>query len=430
MPVPVVPMLLRRCSSLAGVSQCQCDKWYRGRPWQPLGVSRLNCDREASPAPVTSSAMAQINLTAAERDALLAALKSAAPQQKTLIGRLDGLRFNTRACVVCGAEFEATNPRKKTCSDACRQALSRSNRHATAVGQRSADPGKASTPRPSQLHRDLRKGETQAQRHKRESEQRLIANLRSTGMGPERIQEALIRHRRRRQTRINRHGHPHRHFRLTTPPIGKPSAREWLLIRLDAHPERWLNSYLLVQDNELNSIHRKTKLVSANSLIKADVIAFDSPARSESNRQQGLRSFAFAVHAPSGTVWDEGLGIPAAIGVLVQELLKGTKPQFAIGVAKAFKAAATEFDARFDQRFIPPDHVNDESQLGSQISFDWDVDLDLSHWPIPSEEIEMSDPGGVPLTDELRVERDVHNDFLYEVVSLPWISKHYLDGDK
>ena len=393
--------------------------------------------------------MAQINLSAAERDALLAALKSAAPQLKTLIGRLDGLRFNTRACAVCGAEFEATNPRKKTCSDACRQALSRSNRHATAGVQSKADPGKDFTPQPSQSHRDLRKGETQAQRHKRKSEQRLIANLRSTGMGPERIQEALIRHRRRRQTRINRHGHPHRHFHLTTPPIGKPSAREWLLVRLDAHPERWLKAHLLVQDNELNAIHHRTKLVSANSLIKADAIAFDSPARSGANRQQGLRFFSFAVHAPSGTIWDEGIGIPSAIGALVQELLKGTEPQLAIATAKAFKAAATGFDARFGQRFLPVDRLSDESQLSFHITGDWDVDHDYisgdgisGYWDVdnddifqslnePTEEIDEisfssnpvpdSEPDGEPLSDELRVEREVDNDFLNEVVSRPWM---------
>jgi hypothetical protein len=42
--------------------------------------------------------------------------------------RADSLKFNTRACIVCGTKFEATNPRKQTCSDACRQALSRSKR--------------------------------------------------------------------------------------------------------------------------------------------------------------------------------------------------------------------------------------------------------------------------------------------------------------
>jgi hypothetical protein len=45
-----------------------------------------------------------------------------------LLDRLQAIQFNTKACVVCGTEFEATNPRKQTCSDACRQALSRSKR--------------------------------------------------------------------------------------------------------------------------------------------------------------------------------------------------------------------------------------------------------------------------------------------------------------
>ena len=42
--------------------------------------------------------------------------------------KISALSFNIRACIVCGTEFEATNPRKQTCSDACRQALSRSKR--------------------------------------------------------------------------------------------------------------------------------------------------------------------------------------------------------------------------------------------------------------------------------------------------------------
>ena len=42
--------------------------------------------------------------------------------------KITDLSFATRACVVCGTEFEAANPRKQTCSDACRQTLSRSKR--------------------------------------------------------------------------------------------------------------------------------------------------------------------------------------------------------------------------------------------------------------------------------------------------------------
>ena len=46
-----------------------------------------------------------------------------------LLDRLQSLQFNIRRCLVCGTDFEAANPRKQTCSDACRQALSRSKRH-------------------------------------------------------------------------------------------------------------------------------------------------------------------------------------------------------------------------------------------------------------------------------------------------------------
>ena len=42
--------------------------------------------------------------------------------------KISALAFNTRACAVCGIEFEAVNPRKQTCSARCRQQLSRSKR--------------------------------------------------------------------------------------------------------------------------------------------------------------------------------------------------------------------------------------------------------------------------------------------------------------
>lgn len=55
---------------------------------------------------------------------------------KALLDQLQAMQFNTRACVVCGKEFEATNPRKQTCSAACRQALSRSKRNPLAIQKR------------------------------------------------------------------------------------------------------------------------------------------------------------------------------------------------------------------------------------------------------------------------------------------------------
>ncbi len=45
-----------------------------------------------------------------------------------LLRKLAHLHFNEHACLQCGTVFEAINPRKTTCSDACRQALSRSKR--------------------------------------------------------------------------------------------------------------------------------------------------------------------------------------------------------------------------------------------------------------------------------------------------------------
>ena len=73
--------------------------------------------------------MAQLNISKEERDSINTLLKQANdPALKPLLKRLQQLSFNTKTCVQCGAEFEATNPRKTTCSDACRQALSRSKR--------------------------------------------------------------------------------------------------------------------------------------------------------------------------------------------------------------------------------------------------------------------------------------------------------------
>ena len=52
-----------------------------------------------------------------------------ASQALALAQKVEALQFNTRRCAACGTVFEATNPRKQTCSDGCRQALSRSKRY-------------------------------------------------------------------------------------------------------------------------------------------------------------------------------------------------------------------------------------------------------------------------------------------------------------
>ena len=43
-----------------------------------------------------------------------------------LLDRLLDLEFSIKRCLHCGEKFEASNPRKATCSDACRKAMSRS----------------------------------------------------------------------------------------------------------------------------------------------------------------------------------------------------------------------------------------------------------------------------------------------------------------
>lgn len=50
------------------------------------------------------------------------------PELAAVHQELEALRFDSRACLVCGATFEPLNPRRTTCSDRCRQALSRSKR--------------------------------------------------------------------------------------------------------------------------------------------------------------------------------------------------------------------------------------------------------------------------------------------------------------
>ncbi|AII41836.1 hypothetical protein KR100_00230 [Synechococcus sp. KORDI-100] len=51
-----------------------------------------------------------------------------AQQAFALAQKIEALSFDTRACVVCGTSFELANPRKQTCSDRCRQQLSRKKR--------------------------------------------------------------------------------------------------------------------------------------------------------------------------------------------------------------------------------------------------------------------------------------------------------------
>jgi predicted nucleic acid-binding Zn ribbon protein len=88
--------------------------------------------------------MAQLDLTFDQHVALLALLKHSDvqpyvnhdPGLKEVLDGLEGLSFKVRTCPVCDTEFEVMNPRKKTCSDACRQALSRSKYDPMAIRKR------------------------------------------------------------------------------------------------------------------------------------------------------------------------------------------------------------------------------------------------------------------------------------------------------
>ena len=90
--------------------------------------------------------MAQFNLSLSEHSALAALLKTgdnasiveSDPDLQRIQKRLEQLQFNVRHCLVCSTEFEAENPRKKICSDRCRQELSRARRDPI-KGQRLAD---------------------------------------------------------------------------------------------------------------------------------------------------------------------------------------------------------------------------------------------------------------------------------------------------
>lgn len=77
--------------------------------------------------------MAHLELSRREADLLLAALQAVQPEPKpelkAIQKKIGSLSFNLRRCLACGTVFEAANPRKQTCSDGCRQALSRSKRY-------------------------------------------------------------------------------------------------------------------------------------------------------------------------------------------------------------------------------------------------------------------------------------------------------------
>ena len=82
--------------------------------------------------------MALIQLSRSEAESLIRAIRSVerahaesgfdSGELPLIRKRLETLQFTARNCLHCGSEFEADNPRKTTCSDRCRQALSRSKR--------------------------------------------------------------------------------------------------------------------------------------------------------------------------------------------------------------------------------------------------------------------------------------------------------------
>lgn len=100
--------------------------------------------------------MAQFNISFNEHVSLIALLKSGdnqlfidnSAELQRILKRLQQLEFNAKTCAWCGKEFEATNPRKTTCSDACRQALSRSKRAKPAHPLLKAQPAAAASHTP------------------------------------------------------------------------------------------------------------------------------------------------------------------------------------------------------------------------------------------------------------------------------------------
>ena len=69
-------------------------------------------------------------LTPEEADTVRKALNAYSADTLVIEGKLASLTKTARYCVQCGAEFTSKNARRTTCSDACRQALSRSIRKA------------------------------------------------------------------------------------------------------------------------------------------------------------------------------------------------------------------------------------------------------------------------------------------------------------
>ena len=128
---------------LVTVTKVSCGALLSSGLTYSVSVTReLQPSRHCKPRGISS--MAQLNLTFDQHVALLALLKHSDvhpyvnhdPGLKEVLDGLEGLSFKVRTCPVCDTEFEVVNPRKKTCSDACRQALSRSKCDPKAIRKR------------------------------------------------------------------------------------------------------------------------------------------------------------------------------------------------------------------------------------------------------------------------------------------------------
>jgi hypothetical protein len=116
--------------------------------------------------------------------------RAVAPELAAVTEALDRLTFNTRSCPVCGAAFEALNPRRTTCSDRCRQVLSRSKRAGRPIP--APQPGQpAAAPAPES---SISEGLAALRAQRAPVWEQLQADAKRCGCKPERVQRFRADH--------------------------------------------------------------------------------------------------------------------------------------------------------------------------------------------------------------------------------------------
>ena len=231
--------------------------------------------------------MAQLQLTEQEAQQLVEALRMveirwidsgrAHDPLLAIRDRIVNLTHSTRDCIVCGTAFDATNPRKTTCSDRCRQVLSRSKRSKV-------------QPQQSQSNRD---------------DADLKARL--SGISSTRIAQP------------------------TNPPI-QTHRKEWAACKVRARADGLVSRSLYPTP--------QFQLPVSSRFICEEFSFRDAfPACApKSQEDEGYRDYHFAIHIPTGTVWAESINVPDSAVDYAKEQIneltaadeyKGVKPNAA-----------------------------------------------------------------------------------------------------